>query len=83
LKTSNLPHWTFVLLLYFCSKQVKTIDMKDKDIKQLIKLAQRLNKDISKRSAMNSLVSAGILTKDGDFTKPYNGLKSIVVESNS
>ena len=83
LKTSNLTYGTIVLLLYFCSKKTSYISMKDKDIKQLIKLAQRLNKDISKKSAMKSLVSAGILTENGEFTKPYHGLKGIVVESHS
>ena len=55
--------------------------MSDKEIKQLTNLAVNLKKEISRESALATLVSAGILDKKGDFTKPYNDLKSFVVES--
>jgi hypothetical protein len=55
--------------------------MGDKEIKQLTKLAVNLKKEVSRESALANLISAGILNKKGDFTKPYNDLKTVVVES--
>lgn len=55
--------------------------MSDKEIKQLTSLAAKLKKEISKESALATLVSAGILDKKGDFTKPYNDLKTVVLET--
>ena len=55
--------------------------MGDKEIKQLTNLAVNLKKKISKESALATFISAGILNKKGDFTKPYNDLKTVVVES--
>ena len=55
--------------------------MSDKEIKQLTNLAANLKKEISKEKALATFVSAGILNKKGDFTTPYNGLKTVVVES--
>jgi hypothetical protein len=55
--------------------------MSDKEIKQLTNLAVNLKKEISRESALASLVSAGILDIKGEFTKPYNDLKSVVLES--
>lgn len=55
--------------------------MSDKEIKQLTNLAITLKKEISRESALATLVSAGILDRKGDFTKPYNDLKTVVVES--
>jgi hypothetical protein len=55
--------------------------MSDKEIKQLTNLAVNLKKEISRESALATFVSAGILDKKGDFTKPYSNLKTVVVES--
>jgi len=55
--------------------------MSDQEIKQLTNLAASLKKGISRDSALATLISAGILDKNGDFTKPYNNLKTVVVES--
>ena len=54
--------------------------MSDKEIKQLTDLAASLKKEVSKESALATFVSAGILNKDGNFTAPYQGLKTIVLE---
>ena len=55
--------------------------MNDKEIKQLIDLAKKLQAEKpSKEKVMASFVSAGILTKEGNFTKPYTELKTIVTE---
>ena len=49
--------------------------MTDKDIKRLIDLAKMLlKKKWTKKEAFASLVSAGILTKKGNHTKPYRDL---------
>ncbi|MDD4992582.1 MAG: hypothetical protein PHR83_10145 [Paludibacter sp.] len=55
--------------------------MSDKEIKQLTNLAVNLRKKVSKESALATFVSAGILDKKGDFTSPYNDLKTVVLES--
>ncbi len=55
--------------------------MSDKEIKQLTNLAVNLKKKISRESALATFVSAGILDSKGDFTTPYNDLKTIVIES--
>lgn len=55
--------------------------MSDQEIKQLTNLAANLKKGISRESALATLVSAGILDEKGTFTKPYNDLKNVVVES--
>ena len=55
--------------------------MSDKEIKQLTNLAVNLKKEISRESALATFVSAGILDKKGDFTKPYSNLKTVVIES--
>ena len=41
--------------------------MSDKEIKQLTNLAITLKKEISRESALATLVSAGILDKKGDL----------------
>jgi hypothetical protein len=49
--------------------------MSDKDIKKLIELAkQSLEQNLTKSQALASLVSAGILNKDGNYTKHYKHL---------
>jgi len=55
--------------------------MSDQEIKQLTNLALNLKKGMSRESALATLISAGILDKKGDFTKPYNDLKTVVIES--
>lgn len=55
--------------------------MSDKEIRQLTNLAINLKKKVSKESALATFVSAGILDKKGNFTTPYNDLKTVVVES--
>jgi len=57
--------------------------MNEKEIKQLIDLAKSLKNNISKEIAMTSFVSAGILNDKGDFTKPYEELNKVVLETNS
>jgi len=55
--------------------------MNDKDFKALMELAARKleeAKAMSKKEAIQSLNSAGILTKKGRFTKPYAELEKLV-----
>ena len=53
--------------------------MDDKDIKRLIDLAKRLLKQKqTKKQALASLVSAGILTEKGNYTKPYQHLARVI-----
>jgi hypothetical protein len=52
--------------------------MESKQIKLLISLAKKLKeekRDI--KDILNTFVSAGILTKNGSYTKNYQGLKSM------
>lgn len=53
-------------------------NMSDKDIKQLVELAKKLKRELSRDKAMSSFVSAGILDSEGHFTAPYTGLKEAV-----
>jgi len=56
--------------------------MSDKDFKALMELAARKleeAKTMSKKEAIQSLNSAGILTKKGKFTKPYAELEKLVI----
>jgi len=55
--------------------------MSDKEIKQLSNLAVNLKKEVSRESALATLVSAGILDKNGEFTTPYSSLKTVVLNS--
>lgn len=56
--------------------------MSDKDIKRLQELAEeKLKKGITKEEALHSLQDAGILNKNGDFTRPYQNLARIVIKS--
>jgi hypothetical protein len=49
--------------------------MSEKDIQRLIDLAKRkLKEKRTKKQALASLVSAGILTPKGNYTKPYQHL---------
>ncbi|WP_026770011.1 hypothetical protein [Asinibacterium sp. OR53] len=51
--------------------------MTDQDIKRLIDRAKKelaLAKKFTKEQALASLVSAGILTKKGNYTKPYRNI---------
>ena len=53
--------------------------MSEKDIKKLVELAKKkLKENRTKEEAMAELVSAGIMTKKGNFTKPYKNLARIV-----
>lgn len=54
--------------------------MSDKEIKELIALANKNRRNLTKEKAMNSLISAGIIDKKGVFTKPYTRLSSFVTE---
>lgn len=49
--------------------------MSNKDMQRLIDLAKNtLKKGVTKEEAMDRLVSAGILDKDGNYTKHYPNL---------
>lgn len=49
--------------------------MDEKDIQKLIELAEaKIREGISREEALNSLVSAGILDTDGNFTSYYEAL---------
>lgn len=52
--------------------------MNDKEIQQLLDLAEKLLTKVSKENAMASFVSAGILTPTGEFTEPYEELQELV-----
>jgi len=56
--------------------------MSDKDFNALMELADRKlaeAKLMSKKEAIESLHSAGILTKKGKFTKNYTELEKLVI----
>lgn len=49
--------------------------MSDKDIQRLIDLAHTLiERSFTKEEALESLISAGILDENGEYTKPYQEL---------
>ncbi len=51
--------------------------MSDKDIKALLKLVkQQLKEPVSRESAMEALMRADIINKDGNFTKQYSSLSN-------
>jgi hypothetical protein len=53
--------------------------MSEKDIKKLIDLAKKqLKENQTPAQARASLVSAGIMTKSGKYTKPYQNISRIV-----
>ncbi len=53
--------------------------MSNKEIKLLTELAKKLKAEkLTNEKVISSFVSAGILTKQGNFTKPYNKLKSVI-----
>jgi hypothetical protein len=57
--------------------------MSDKDIEVLMDLAKKTleeAKTMTKKEAIASLNSAGILTKKGKFTKPYAILEDAVIK---
>ncbi|WP_165503690.1 hypothetical protein [Pedobacter hiemivivus] len=57
--------------------------MSDKDIKRLIDLAKDgLKKETTKEEALQSLVRAGILDKNGKYTKHYPNLARLAEEHN-
>jgi hypothetical protein len=51
--------------------------MSSKDIQELIDLAKKLEKDLTKEEALKSLVAAGILDQAGNYTKPYRKLEKV------
>ena len=54
---------------------VQTYPMHDSDIKRLQELAiEQLKKVFTKEQALEALVRAGILDKDGNHTEPYKNL---------
>ena len=49
--------------------------MNEKDIQNLIELAEtKIREGVSKEEALNSLVGAGILDLEGNFTSNYEAL---------
>ena len=53
--------------------------MSEKDIKKLADLAKKkLKENRTKVQARASLVSAGIMTESGNYTKPYQNLSRLV-----
>ena len=55
------------------------MSMSNKDITKLTELAkEKLKKGVSKEEALRSFVRAGILNKEGKFTKPYENLARVV-----
>jgi hypothetical protein len=47
-------------------------------------LARKLKKEITKESVMSTLISAGILDKEKEFTKTYQVLNNLIeLESSS
>lgn len=56
--------------------------MSNKDIQRLIDLAKEgIKKETTKEEALDSLVSAGILNKRGNYTKNYPNLARFVKNS--
>lgn len=52
--------------------------MSDKDISALLKLVkQQLKEPVTRKSAMEALIRADIVNKDGDFTKQYSSLSKL------
>ena len=49
--------------------------MSEKDIQLLIDLAKKLERDLTKESALESFIAAGILDEFGNYTKPYKELE--------
>lgn len=69
------------ILFFFVPLTLYQKNMNDKEIQKIIELAKRLNElRLSKEEALETFVSAGILTKKGNFRKPYAELKSIISE---
>ena len=53
--------------------------MSEKDIQKLINLAKKkLKQKHTKKQALASLVSAGIFTEKGNYTKPYQNLARVI-----
>jgi hypothetical protein len=53
--------------------------MSEKDIKTLVDLAKKqLKENRTKAQALSLLVSAGIMTENGNYTKPYQNLSRLV-----
>jgi len=63
----------FVLLQKEIIKQL--LKMSSKDVQELIDMAKKLEKDLTKEEALKSLVAAGILDEAGNYTKPYKQLE--------
>ena len=55
--------------------------MNENEVKQMIARFKELKKIVTKESAMTSFVGAGILDKNGEFTKPYSNLKEFFSET--
>jgi hypothetical protein len=56
--------------------------MSDRELKKISELArQKIKSDISKTDALESFVYAGILKKNGEFTKPYKNLGSVITDN--
>jgi hypothetical protein len=54
--------------------------MNENEVKQMIARLKGLKKNVTKENAMVSFVGAGILDKNGEFTKPYTNLKDFISE---
>jgi len=57
----------------------KLLKMSSKDVQELIDMAKKLEKDLTKEEALKSLVAAGILDEAGNYTKPYKELGKVQV----
>lgn len=57
--------------------------MSESQFELFVQYTKNLKKQkVTKESAMKSLVGAKILTKKGNFTKPYKNLAKIFVDKN-
>ena len=54
--------------------------MSNKALSKLSQLARRLKENTSSDRALKSLVSAGILTENQEFTEPYKHLGRVVTK---
>jgi len=70
----------FAFLIYlFTFTQINVKHMNDKDFQKLMDLADKeLKKKVTKEEALRSFVSAGILDTEGNFTKPYEHLTTLI-----
>jgi len=46
---------------------------------QLAEIAERLRKELTPETALASLMAAGIVDSEGNFTRPYRSLEKVFV----